>query len=65
MEVGGVGGEVLGRGELAGVDVDGDDDGGGEAEGVVDEGEVAVVEGAHGGDEGDGAAAIESHRPRP
>lgn len=56
-EVGGVGGEVLGGRELAGVDVDGDDDGdgaGGGGHGGGDEGEMAVVEEAHGGYEGDG-----------
>lgn len=52
-EVGGVGGEVLGGGELAGVDVDGDDDGdgaGGGRHGRGDEREVSLVEEAHRGD---------------
>lgn len=51
-EVGGVGGEVLGGGELAGVDVDGDGDEVGEGAGALDEGEVAGVEEAHGRDQG-------------
>lgn len=51
LEIGGVGGEVLGGRELARVDVDGDGDDVAEGAGLGDEREVAHVEEAHGGNE--------------
>ena len=51
-----IGGEVLGGAELGGVDEDGDHDDVGLLLGDADEGEVAVVEVAHGGDEADALA---------
>ena len=52
----GVGVVVFVGGELGGVDEDGDDDAVAALFGEADEGEVALVEAAHGGDEADGAA---------
>ena len=52
----GVGVVILVGGELGGVDEDGDDDAVAALLGQADEGEVALVEAAHGGDEADDAA---------
>src|SRR5690606_15414726 len=54
--------EVFAVTELERVDEDRYHDGVGDAGGAAHEGEVAVVQGAHGGDEGDGARIL---HPRP
>jgi hypothetical protein len=54
----GIAGEVFGRGELGGVDEDGGGDAVAAGTGGADEGEVAFVQRAHGGDEAEGAAGV-------